>query len=176
MYIGRTQMLVRRISRVILNKRAESYVISAVILAGVAIAMGFAVLGWAQSRSSDYASQYSETMNDETAKLRERLAVEYIAYDGDDEIRIYLLNWGNIDDIEIQTIHIRKDTWHLTTSTFTLKFFNGSSIPDQDLDMGEEGYITVSTGDLQIGGYYYVRIVTVRGAVFDSTFVAWKIS
>jgi len=173
MYIGRTHMLIRRIPRVILNKRAESYVISAVILAGVAIAMGFAVLAWAQGRSSAYTQEYSETMNAETAKLKERLAVEYIVYNASaHEIWIYLLNWGTIDDVEIQTVHVRSDSWHLIASAFTLKFFNGISIPDQDLDIGEEGYITVSTGALQIGGYYYVRVVTVRGAVFDSTFVA----
>jgi len=173
MYVGRTQMLVRRISRVILNKRAESYVISAVILAGVAIAMGFAVLAWAQSRSSDYGSQLSETMNAETAKLKERLAVEYIVYDeSTHKVWIYLLNWGTIDDVGVQTVHIRKDTWHLTTSTFTLSFFNGTLIPDEDLDIGEEGYILISSIDLDDGGYYYVRVVTVRGAVFDSTFVA----
>jgi len=174
MYIGRTHMLVRRISKTIFNnKKAESYVISAVILAGVSIALGFAVLAWAQGRSSAYTQEYSETMNAETAKLRERLAVEYIVYDESaHKIWIYLLNWGTIDDVEIQTVHIRKGTLHLTTSTFTLSFFNGTLIPDEDLDIGEEGYILISSIDLDDGDYYYVRIVTVRGAVFDSTFVA----
>jgi len=172
MYMGRTQMLLRRISRMILNKRAESYVISAVILAGVSIALGFAVLAWAQSRSSDYESELSETMNAEKAKLKERLAVEYIVYDESaHKIWIYLLNWGTIDDVEIQTVHIRRGSWNLATSTFTLSFFNGTLIPDEDLDIGEEGYILIPI-PLDDGGYYYVRVVTVRGAVFDSTFVA----
>lgn len=167
-------MLIRRISRIVFdNKRAESYVISAVILAGVAIALGLVVLAWAQSRSSDYASQYSETMNAETAKLGERLAVEYIDYDeSTHKLWIYLLNWGTIDDVEIQTVHIRKGSWHSAISTFTLTFFNGAPIPDEDLDIGEEGCIVISSIDLDVSGYYYLRIVTVRGAVFDSTFVA----
>mgnify|MGYP007042364367 CR=1 FL=1 len=174
MYIGRVGMLVRRISRMIsFNKRAESYVISAVILAGVAIALGLAVLAWAQGRSSAYTQEYSETMNLETAKLRERLAVEYVVYDeSTHKVWIYLLNWGTIDDVEIQTIHIRSGTEHLATSNFILTFFNGAPIPDKDLDIGEEGCIVISSIDLDVNGYYYVRIVTVRGAVFDSTFVA----
>jgi len=164
-------MLVRRISRMISdNKRAESYVISAVILAGVAIALGLAVLAWAQGRSSAYTQEYSETMNLETEKLRERLAVEYIVYK-DGEIRIYLLNWGTIDDVKIQTIHVRGDTLHLTVSNPVLKSLDRTQeIPDQDLDMGEEGCIVISS--IGLDGYYYVRIVTVRGSVFDSTFVA----
>jgi len=171
MYIGRTHMLVRRISKTIFNnKKAESYVISAVILAGVSIALGFAVLAWAQSRSSDYESELSETMRDETAKLRERLAVEYVVYNNvTREIKIYLLNWGTIDDVEIQTIHIRRDTWNLPISTFTLKSLNCTQ-EILDLDVGEEGCIVIPSIDL-VGGYYYVRVVTVRGAVFDSTFV-----
>jgi hypothetical protein len=173
MYIGRTQMLVNLISRVFSNRKAESHVISAVILAGVAAGLGLSVLAWAQGKSSAYVNQYSETMNAETAKLKERLAVEYVVYDeGNNEIWIYLLNWGTIDDVEIRSIHFSKSSWHLATSAFILKFFNGTSIPDQDLDMGEEGYIIVSSSYLETGGYYYVKVVTSRGAVFDSTFVA----
>ena len=171
-YRKNVDMLVRKNpSTIFNNKKAGSYVISAVILAAVSVALGLAVLAWAQGRSSVYTSQYSETMDAETAKLKERLAVEYVVYDGD-EIWIYLLNWGTIDDMEIKSVHISRGSWHLAASTFTLKFFNGASIPDQDLDVGEEGYITVSSSDLETGGYYYIRIVTVRGAVFDSTFVA----
>jgi len=167
-YRKNMDMLVRKNPRTIFNnKKAGSYVISAVILAAVSVALGLAVLAWAQGRSSVYTQEYSETMDAETAKLKERLAVEYVVYDGN-EIWIYLLNWGTIDNVEAKSVHISKGSWHLANSTFTLKFFNGTSIPDQDLDVGEEGYITVS-GILD-DGYYYIRIITVRGAVFDSTF------
>jgi len=170
MYMGRAQMLVIRISKTIFyNKKAESYVISAVILAGVAIAMGFAVLAWAQGRSSVYTQEYSETMDAETAKLKERLAVEYIVYDGN-KIRVYLLNWGTIDGVRIQSVYVRNSTWHIAVSTPPLKFLNGTST--SYLDIGKEGYTDISSNALKDGGYYYVRIVTVRGAVFDSTFVA----
>jgi len=102
----------------------------------------------------------------------ERLAVEYVVYDEDKhEIQVYMLNWGTTDHVEIQTVYVVKGSWHYATSTFTLRFFNGTIISDQDLDVGEEGYIIVSS-DLDDGGYYYLRIVTVRGAVFDSAFVA----
>lgn len=170
-------MPVRRMMRIFLNNKiAESHVVSATILAGVAVALGLGVFAWAQARSSDYVNQYSETMNAETAKLRERLAVEYIVYDENaDEIWIYLFSWGAIDDVEIQTVYIGRGTWHVAASNFALRFLNGTSIPDQDLDEGEEGYIIVSSSDLEIGGYYHVRIVTVRGTTFDSTFVAQKI-
>lgn len=77
-----------------------------------------------------------------------------------------------MDDVEIQIVMFRKGTWHLETSAPTLRFLNGTLIPDQDLDMGEEGYISVPASNLEIGGYYSLRIVTARGAVFDSSFVA----
>lgn len=62
------------------DKRATSYVTSAVTLTGVAITLGLVVLAWTQSKSSNFTDQYSETMDAETAKLGERLAAEYAVY------------------------------------------------------------------------------------------------
>jgi hypothetical protein len=162
---------IRRVFRIAKNRRGGSYVTSAVILAAVSIALGLIVLSWAQSRSSDYTEQYGDALSADAAKMKERLATEYVVYDGD-AIRIYLLNWGTIDDVEIQTVHVRNSTWHIAVSTPALRFLDDTEIPDQDLDMGEEGYLAIEYGHLKIKGYYYVRILTVRGALFDSTFVA----
>ena len=171
--MGSVTMQVKRILKMIFNnRRAMGTTVSAVILSSATIALGLVVFAWTQSRSSDYVHQYSETMHGETARLGERLTAEYVVYDkNSNETRIYLLNWGTTDHIEIQSVYIGRGSWHLAASTFTLRFFNGTLIPDQDLDVGEEGYIVMSSS-LDDGGYYYLRIVTVRGAVFDSTFVA----
>jgi len=149
-------------------------VISAVILTGVAITLGFAVLLWGQSRSSDYARNYSQTTDAEIAKLKEKLTVEYVSKLSSTSIRIFLLNAGAIDDTKIQSVYVRNSTWSwVTSSPPSLKFFNGTSISDQDLDMGEEGYVDVTLSvALTTGKYYSVRIVTVRGSIYEADFIA----
>lgn len=158
-----------------LNKRAVSPAISAVILTGAAIALGLAVLAWSQSKSSGYMKDFSEATDVEMARLKERLTVEYIHYDGASKnIIIYLLNCGAIDDVKIQSVYVRSGAWNQVFSSPNLKFLNGTSIPDQDLDEGEEGCLVLdlSSHTLTEGTYYYVRVVTERGSLFDSGFVA----
>lgn len=164
--------MVRKKFKIIFDKRAVSPAISSVILTAAVIVMSFIVLAWAQSRASDYSENYGEATDVEIAKLKERLTVEYVAYDSSSRnISIYLLNCGAIDDVKIQSVHIKNSTWHQTFQNLTLKFLNDASIPA--LDMGEEGYLTLSTTDaLTTGTYYFVRIVTERGALFDSAFIA----
>ena len=160
----------------IFNRKAESAVISAVILTGVAIALGFAVLSWGQSRSSDYANNYSQTTDAEIAKLKEKLTVEYVFYNRTSpfKVRVFLLNSGAINDTTVQSVYVRNSTWErVTPSSPTLKSFSDVPIVDKDLDMKEEGYVDFDLSvALVTGKYYSVRIVTGRGSVFESDFVA----
>jgi len=169
-------MRIRRVFKMIFNKRAESAVVSAVILTGVAIALGFSVLLWGQSRSMDYATNYGQTTDAEIAKLKEKLTVEYVFYNSTSKtIRVFLLNSGAINDTTVQSVYVRNTTWdRVTSSSPTLKSFSGASIADQDLDMKEEGYVDfdLSPVALTAGKYYSIRIVTGRGSVFDSDVIA----
>ena len=163
-------MLARKTIRKCLDKRAVSIVVSATILAGVAVTLGLATLAWSQSMTSDYVREYGETIDTDIAKLKERLAVEYIFYNSSGSVKIYLLNCGTIDDVKIQSVCIRNSTWNHVFSDLDLKFLNGNG--DEDLDIGEEGYVELSPVPALTSDYYHVRIVTVRGVRFDSGFVA----
>ena len=147
--------------------------ISSIIMASVVIALSFAVLAWSQFRTSDYAETYGETTDAEIARLKERLTVEHIFYNASSEtISIYLLNCGTIDNVEIQSVRVQNDAGYNNVSLSpSLNFLNGTSILDQDLDRGEEGYFLLSCGTLTAGNYY-VRILTERGSLIDSGFEA----
>ena len=83
----------RKVWKLLRGRRAVNVVISNVILVGAVIAVSFVVLFWAQYRSSAYNDEYSEAMNADIAKLKERLAFEYVFYDDDEcELRVYLMN------------------------------------------------------------------------------------
>ena len=156
-----------------MDKRAVSNVVSAVILTGAAIALCLVVFAWAQTRSLDFMKGYGEATDAEMARLKERLAVEYVFYNSSSgNVHLYLLNWGAIDKVKIQNVHFGNGTWHQAFPNPNLKFLNDTLI--QDLDRGEEGYVVLplNPNPLTEDIYYYVRIVTERGSLFASGFVA----
>jgi hypothetical protein len=164
--------LKKKLSIVWKKRNAVSVAISNVILASAVITISFVVLFWAQSKSSAYNQQYSEAMNSDIAKLKERLVFEYVSYNKGN-LTVYLLNCGTIDNITIKTVYVyfsNNGTLVKVFSSPSLKYFNGAPIADQDLDKGEEGCFTLSSFSLITGASYSVRVVTGRGSTFDYTF------
>ena len=164
-------MQIRKILRIFFNKRAINNAVSATIMTSVVIALGLSVFTWAQARSSDYNSDFSETVDTETAKLKEKLAFEYIFYD-ERNLTVFLLNCGTIDDVKIKTVYIYDHHNNLKEifSDPSLYSFQGwEEIPDQNLDIQDEGRLVLSA---DLSGFYNIKIVTVRGATFDADFVA----
>ena len=146
------------------DRRALSPVISSLIMASVVIALSFAVLAWAQFRTSDYVETYGETTDAEIARLKERLTVEYIFYNvSSGNISIYLLNSGAIGNVTIESVRVQDDAAYN-------EFLTGTLNPNDYLDMRDEGYIILPCDTLTTGNYY-VRILTERGSIFDSRFV-----
>ena len=168
-------MLARRIPRIIFDKRAVSNVISATILTGVVIALSLSMFSWAQGRTSVYNNEYKETVDAETAKLKEKLAFEYVYYNSSKKLSIYLLNCGTIDDIQIKTVYIYDSSGALCFEPFSEPPLYSFQSWDEisDLDRGEEGRLVLTLPDAGLSsGYYNVKVVTVRGATFDRNFVA----
>jgi len=153
------------------NKRAVNVVISSVILTCAVVAISFVVLVWAQYRSSSYSEQYGEAIDSDIAKLKERLAFEYVFYDrSGSKLTVYIMNCGTIDDVTVQTVYVSNATWRLSFSSISLKFLNGT--PAQSLKKGSEGYFILSPLSLTSDAIYYVKIITGRGSTFETTFIA----
>jgi len=166
-------MDLRKAWKLLHGRRAVSVVVSNVILTGAVIAVSFVVLAWTQYRSSAYNEQYGEAMNADIAKLKERLAFEYVFYSGGN-LTVYLMNCGTIDNVTVQTVYV-KDAAGVpiqVNSSITLMQFNGTQIADKDLDRGEEGYFVLSSLSLSTGASYSLRVITGRGSTFDHTFIA----
>ena len=146
--------------------------ISSIIMASVVIALSFAVLAWSQFRTSDYTATYGETTDAEIARLKERLTVEAIFYDGSSgSINIYLLNYGTIDvNITSVSIAYAQDGDPEYFSDLEL-FLDGTPSPETILPTEKEGYIDIEC-DTLTEGKYFVSIFTERGSIFDSEFEA----
>lgn len=168
-------MGLRKVWNLLHGRRAVSAVVSNVILTGAVIAVSFAVLFWTQYRSSAYNEEYSEAMNADIARLKEKLAFEYIFYDqSGSKLSVYLINCGTINDTTVKTVYVTTSTGEpiKVFSSITLMDFNDDEIADQDLDRGEEGYFVLSSLDLDSDTSYLVRVITGRGSTFDDPFIA----
>jgi hypothetical protein len=171
------EMNPRKIWKLLHGRRGVSAVVSNVILTGAVIAVSFVVLAWTQYRSSAYNDEYSEVMDADIAKLKERLAFEYVFYDEDaGNLSVYLMNCGKINTT-VKTAYVTKYTGGIIKVFFNIKLmdFNGDEIaPLNHLGIGEEGYFVLSP--LVLGtdtrDAYLVRVVTERGSTFEYMFIA----
>jgi hypothetical protein len=167
-------MDLRKVWKLLRGRRAVSAAISNVILTGAVIAVSFVVLTWTQYRSSAYNEEYSEVMNADIARLKERLAFEYVFFNqSESKLLVYLMNCGTINDTTVKTVYVTTDIGEVKEvfSDINLMDFSDVEIADQDLDKGEEGYFVLSSLILNPDSYS-VRVVTGRGSTFDHAFVA----
>ena len=169
------QMLVKRLPRIIFDKRAVTNAVSATILTATVIALSMAVFAWAQNRASDYNSEFSETVDSETARLKDKLAFEYVFYEyiePSGNLTVFLLNCGTIDGVKVKTVYVYdsgNDLIEVFSDPLLYSFKGWEEISGQALDMGDEGRLVLLL-ELE-GGFYNIRVVTERGATFDSGFV-----
>lgn len=151
------------------GKRGMNSVVSSVIMAGVAITLGFAVLGWTQIRAEEQNNNYSEITDSNINKLQEKIVFEYVKYENNHTLSVYLFNCGENNDISIVGVYLSNDTWIQKFDNIELKFFNGT--PTDDLDYREEGYFLLNV-NLSENTNYSVRIMTYRGRSFVRGFIA----
>jgi hypothetical protein len=172
-WFGRASGRIRRISGGILDRRAVGNTISATILTGAVLAMSLAVLSWSEGRSSDFSREFGETVDSRADRLKEKLLFEYVFYSiPSNNMTIYLLNCGMVDDVRIKSVYVIQAGLLLQHPVPILNSLNGIPIPDQDLDITEGGYFTISLFSSLSSGFYSVRVVTERGSIFNPNFVA----
>jgi hypothetical protein len=137
------------------------------ILVAAVIAVGFAMLGWAQSQSSNYTNQYGRAISSDINQLQERIVFEYIRYDNaKNNLTVYLMNSGTIGNVIIATVYVN----NTPNSTIVLRLLSsGASI--SSLNATQEGYFSIIPyPSLASGANYSIKIITGRGSSFVGTF------
>jgi len=162
--------LTRKVRRLFLDRHAVSVVVSTLIMVGAVIALGFAVLSWTYSRSSTFNTEYANLVEANTDKMKEKLVFEYVFYNASQsELTVYLINCGKSNDVSLANVYLSNGSWFQSFSDIELRFLNGTLT--ESLDIGEEGYFKLSVS-LVANTSYSIRIVTGRGRLFDTTFIA----
>ena len=163
--------LIKKVCRLLLDKRAVSPAVSSTILTTVVITLGFSVLYWTYARSSAFNTEYADVMEGNLARIKEKLVFEYVFYDrSSTELDAYLMNCGTVDDVRLVNVYLSNSSWHQQFSNIDLKFLNGTSA--LGLDIEEEGYFKLVSVDLVAETSYSIRVMTGRGRWFDATFIA----
>lgn len=167
----------RKTPSLLKNRKAVSVVVSTVVLSAGVLALGIAVLYWAFSWGNIANLQYSRTVADNSNAIAERVGFEYISYSSSNNmLTVNIINCGGANNLNVSLVHLT-DNFHnyvgtgaYTPSSLT-NITSGSPIPDNALDIGEEGRFTVTLSGPLSSGYYNIRIVTERGRNFDSSFI-----
>ncbi len=147
------------------NRRGVSAVISNLILIAAVIAVGFTVLVWSQTQSSNYTNMYGNAINSDTNQLRERLAFEYIHYDSTG-LKVYVMNSGTIGNVSIASVYVN----NVSYASPSLHLLS-TDVQTGSLNTTQEGYISISISpDLAPGMNYPITIITGRGSSFVATF------
>jgi len=162
--------LIRKIRRLLFNRRAVSVVISSVLLTATVMALGAVVLVWTNSRISIANTEYADLMDSSLARIKEKIVLEYVFFNSSqNELTVYLLNCGESDNVSIVNVYLSNDSWIQLFPDVELRFLNGTVT--QSLDINEEGFFEISVS-LLTDTSYSIRIVTGRGRLFDATFIA----
>jgi hypothetical protein len=156
--------------RLVFDQRGVNAIISSIMLCSAVIAMGFVVFAYTQHQAVDANMRYADNTNENIARVQEKLAFEYIHNNSSsNELTAFLINCGKSNNITLAQVNLTKDSWSHSFEDMELKFLNGTIT--QSLNVLEEGFFQL-TIDLEEDASYSIQVVTTRGGIFVTTFVA----
>lgn len=139
------------------------------MLAGAVIALGFVTLIWTYQRTEVANTEYSEAIDSESLKIKEKIVMEYIYYNQTEEkLIVYLLNCGQSNSVQFNNIVISNSSWVEVFPIEELRLFNGTLI--SSLNIQKHSYFETST-PLVSGVQYSLRIMTERGRSFETVVI-----
>jgi hypothetical protein len=178
MHFWRIWLTAKRGTRSFLgNNKAISQALSTIVLSAGVLALGIAILYWAFSWGNIANLQYSRAVADSSYAVAERIGFEYISYTSSNNVlTVNIINWGRANNLSISLVYVW-DNLHnyVETGAYApsqlMNITDGSIIPNNMLNMGDEGSFKVALAEPLPPGYYNIRLVTGRGRNFDGSFI-----
>jgi hypothetical protein len=159
----RSTFITKSFQALVANRRAISAVVSNMILIGAVISVGLVVLAWSQYQSANYQMNYTNDVNENIAKVQEKVVFEYVVHnDVSRELKVYLLNCG-IQNVTIHDVYANVNNVDQHFTNVNLVQLDGSPWADNVLPVNKQGYFSVTVSG---SGTCIVRIITGRGSTF----------
>jgi hypothetical protein len=161
------------------NKRALSPIFATVLLATIIIVFGSVAYYYSSNLTSTATNDYVKTLSDSQQTMSERLGFENVAYNQSTQVlTIYLINCGSANGVKMNSVFIYDQNHAISVGSpysgskiSGLKTIdNNVPIPTNSLNVGQEGYFTL-TLDVPFSGIAYtIHLITQSGSYFDYAF------
>jgi hypothetical protein len=162
------------------DKCALSPIFATVLLASIIIIFGSVAYYYSSNITSTATNNYVSTLSDSQQAMSERIAFENVVYTSSSPatLKIYILNCGIANNAKINSVFLYDASHSIAggspysgNTLSVLKTIEGDApITGNSLNVGQEGYFTVTLGVSLTNPVYTIHLITQSGSYFDYTF------
>lgn len=166
-----------------IDRRGLSPIFATVLLATIVIVVGSVAFYFSSNLVTNAANQYTGTISGSQQSISERIGFENVVYNPSSPatLTVYIINCGAANNLQINSIFIYDVNHNIvgqpysgSSSISALFPIDGSSptpIPGNSLNVGKEGYFTVTlNGTLAHGSAYTIDLITSSQSRFNYDF------
>ena len=164
------------------NKRALSPIFATVLLASIIIIFGSVAYYYSSNLTTTATNNYVSTLSDSQQSMSERIGFENVVYNHQSSpatLKIYIVNCGSANNVKIDAIFLYDASHNIAggspysdDSISQLSFIDGGAIASNSLNVGQEGYFTVTlkTGASLPNSLITIHLITQSEGYFDYDF------
>lgn len=165
------------------GRRALSPIFATMLLAAIIITFGSIAYYFSSNLTSTATNNYVQTSTNSQQAISERIGFEDVQYaSSSSTLSIYIINCGSANGIQINLVFIYDSNNNIVGQPysgsqaghiFTLySIGSGTQVQSNSLNVGKEGYFTVTPVTLVHGTFYRIHLITKSGSSFDYAFTA----
>jgi hypothetical protein len=167
-----------------LNKRGLSPIFATMILATIIIVFGTVAYYYSSNLTSSATNSFTNSMSSSQQSISERIGFENVLYNSSlRTLTVYIINCGSANNLQINSVFIYDNDHNIVGQPFSdaqisllQPIDHGTPTPTpitgNRLNVGQEGYFTVSSNSLSSGSLYTVQLITKNGSNFNYAFYA----
>jgi hypothetical protein len=161
------------------NKRALSPIFATVLLAAIIIVVGSVAYYYSSNLTNTATNNYVQTLTDSKQTMSERLGFENVVYTQSTRtLTVYLINYGGANAVKMNAVFIYDQNNAISAGSpysgaqlSVLKSIDTQvAIPNNCLNIGQEGYFTITLSAPISGPRYTLHLITQSGGYFDYAF------
>jgi hypothetical protein len=164
------------------NRHALSPIFATILLASIIILFGSVAYYFSSNIAKTSTDNYVSTISDSQQAISESVGFENVIYTNSNPatLAVYILNCGIANNLKINSVFIYNSTRSIIGSPYSgsqisslVSIVGGSPIVGNCLNVGQEGYFTITSSSLTLvsGSTYTIRLITQAGSNFDYDFV-----
>jgi FlaG/FlaF family flagellin (archaellin) len=165
------------------DKRALSPIFATVLLATIIIIFGSVAYYYSTNLTTTATNSYVSTLSGSQQAISERIGFENVVYNGSSTtLTVYIINCGSANNVKINSVFLYDSSHNIVGSPYsgnsTISALNpidrGTPTPTpltgNCLNVGQEGYFTVTLSTTLPGPIYTIHLITQSGSYFDYEF------